>query len=58
MCINTKVIVCPDGYQAVLMRRRTPKNACLQIVLYRIDLVYLAIAEWKTRSVNVMNEPK
>ena len=34
MYINTKVIACLDVYQAALMRRRTPKHACLQIVLY------------------------
>ena len=32
MYINTKVIGCLDVYQAALMRRRTPKHACLQII--------------------------
>ena len=40
MYINTKVIACLDVYQAALMRRRTPKHACLQIVLYIYIYIY------------------
>ena len=43
MCINTKVIACPDVYQAALTRRRTPKHACLQIVQYIYIYIYITI---------------
>ena len=43
MYINTKVIACLDVYQAALMRRRTPKHACLQIVLYIYIYIYIYI---------------
>ena len=34
MYINMKVIACLDVYQTTLMRRRMPKHACLQIIIY------------------------
>ena len=32
---------CVDVYQAALMRRGTPKHACLQIVLYIYIYIYI-----------------
>ena len=39
MYINTKVIACLDVYQAALMRRRTPKHACIYLYITLAELV-------------------
>jgi hypothetical protein len=41
MYINTKVIACLDVYQTALRRRRMPKHACLQIIIYIYIYIYI-----------------
>jgi hypothetical protein len=43
MYVNTKVVACLHVYQAALMRHRTRKHACMQIVLAGATLHFKGI---------------